>query len=140
MLAARVIVALTVVLFAAPLCAADEASFIVEATKSAESWLAQLDQGKYDAAWDLAAPIVQMSITKPQWDKALSVTRGQLGEVKTRKLKSSQFTKTLPGAADGEYVVLQYETQFANKASGIETITPQRDKQGKWQVSGYYIK
>jgi hypothetical protein len=46
----------------------------------------------------------------------------------------------MPGAPDGEYVVVQYETEFERKASAVETITPERDKSGTWRVSGYYIK
>ncbi|HWN92533.1 MAG TPA: DUF4019 domain-containing protein, partial [Verrucomicrobiae bacterium] len=48
--------------------------------------------------------------------------------------------RTLPGAPDGEYVVIQYETAFENKASAVETITPMLDKDGSWRISGYYIK
>jgi len=46
----------------------------------------------------------------------------------------------MPGAPDGEYVVIQYETEFEKKASAVETVTPERDKNGTWRVSGYYIK
>ncbi len=47
---------------------------------------------------------------------------------------------SLPGAPDGEYVVISYETSFTNKKSAIETVTPMLDKDGKWRVSGYFIK
>ncbi len=47
---------------------------------------------------------------------------------------------SLPGAPDGEYVVIQYNTEFENKKVAIETITPMLDDDGKWRVSGYYIK
>jgi hypothetical protein len=60
--------------------------------------------------------------------------------VVARKLKSKQYTRTLPGAPDGEYVVIQYETTFENKQSATETVTPMLDKDGVWRVSGYYIK
>jgi len=46
----------------------------------------------------------------------------------------------VPGAPDGEYVVLRFETSFENKAKAIETVTPMREKDGTWRVSGYYIK
>lgn len=66
--------------------------------------------------------------------------RDPLGKVLSRKFKSATYTKTLPGFPDGEYVVLQFETSFEHKASAIETLTPMLDKDGKWRVSGYYIK
>jgi hypothetical protein len=55
-------------------------------------------------------------------------------------LLSATYTTQLPGAPDGEYVVLQYDTSFEHKKTAIETVTPVMDKDGKWRVSGYYIK
>jgi hypothetical protein len=46
----------------------------------------------------------------------------------------------LPGAPDGEYVVYQYKTSYKNKKKAIETITPMKEEDGVWKVSGYYIK
>jgi hypothetical protein len=46
----------------------------------------------------------------------------------------------LPGAPDGQYVIIQYDTTFENKRKAIETITPMFDKDGIWRVSGYYIQ
>ena len=66
--------------------------------------------------------------------------RKPLGKTLNRELKTSTYRTTLPGAPDGEYVVIQFETSFENKKSAIETITPALDKEGKWRVSGYYIK
>jgi hypothetical protein len=37
-------------------------------------------------------------------------------------------------------VVIQYETQFKNKKAALETVTPMREKDGSWKVSGYFIR
>ena len=37
-------------------------------------------------------------------------------------------------------MVLQFETSFVNAAGMIETVTPALDKDGKWKVSGYFVK
>ena len=52
---------------------------------------------------------------------------------------ASTYTTSLPGAPDGEYVVLQYESEFQRKKYAIETVTPMLDD-GQWRVSGYYIR
>ena len=70
----------------------------------------------------------------------MAAFRQPLGKTTSRKLKSAKYTKTLPGAPDGEYVVIQYQTSFAKKKSAVETVTPMLDNDGKWKVSGYYIK
>ncbi|BBO76064.1 hypothetical protein DSCW_34810 [Desulfosarcina widdelii] len=55
-------------------------------------------------------------------------------------MKSSSYTASLPGAPDGEYAVIQFESLFEKKKSGIETVTPMMDKDGMWRASGYTIK
>jgi hypothetical protein len=52
----------------------------------------------------------------------------------------AQFTRTLPGAPDGDYVVIQYRTRFEHKAAAVETVPPMRDADGQWRVSGYFIR
>jgi hypothetical protein len=63
-----------------------------------------------------------------------------LGKLLSRKLKSATYKTTMPGAPDGEYVVIQYDSSFEHKQAAVETVTPMLDKDGKWRVSGYYIK
>ncbi len=53
---------------------------------------------------------------------------------------SAQYTRTLPGAPDGDYVVIRCETAFQKKKSSVETVTPMKDKDGIWRVSGYFIQ
>ena len=66
--------------------------------------------------------------------------RQPFGKLLSRKLKSKQYATSLPGAPDGQFVVIQFEASFENKKAAIETVTPMLDPDGKWRVSGYYIK
>ncbi len=110
------------------------------AQKSAEQWLALVDAGKYAESWKTAAAYFQTAVSQDQWEHVIVAVRKPLGDLVSRKLKSAQYTKSLPGVPDGEYVVLQFDTSFANKKEAVETVTPMLDKDGKWKVSGYYIK
>jgi hypothetical protein len=110
------------------------------AITAAHAWLSLVDSSKYSESWDEAAELFRAAVAKDQWQKSLKAIRSPLGKVVERKLKSKQYTRSLPGAPDGEYVVIQYETTFEKKRSAIETITPMLDKDGKWRVSGYYIQ
>jgi hypothetical protein len=110
------------------------------ALAAAQTWLSLVDQGNYADSWDNAAEYFKNAVTKEQWQQSLNAVRKPLGKMVSRKVKSSKFTKTLPGAPDGEYVVIQFATSFENKKAAVETITPMREKDGKWRVSGYYIK
>ncbi len=70
----------------------------------------------------------------------MMAVRSPLGRVVSRELISRTYTQSLPGAPDGEYVLIQFATSFENKKSAIETITPMLDDDGEWRVSGYFIK
>ena len=100
---------------------------------------ARMDAGKYGDAWEHCAEFFKKIVTKPEWEKSAGSARDPLGEVKSRKLRSARFTKSLPGAPEGEYVVIQYDTVF-EKRDAVETVTPMRDSDGVWRVSGYYIR
>jgi hypothetical protein len=110
------------------------------AAESAKAWLTTIDDGKYAESWESAADYFKNAVSKEQWKDMLSSFRKPLGKVMKRKIKSKEYRTTLPGAPDGEYVVVQYETSFSNKKYAIETVTPMLDKDGKWRVSGYFIK
>lgn len=109
------------------------------AQKGAESWLAVLDKGDYAGSYDQAASMFKAAITKDDWVQKVRAVRGPLGKVISRKLKASKYTTSLPGAPDGEYVILQYDTVFENKKSAVETVVPMLDKDGQWRVSGYFV-
>jgi hypothetical protein len=111
-----------------------------EAITAAKAWLELIDNGDYGKSWDDSAEIFQNALTKVQWKQTLTPVRKPLGKVIYRNLKSAHYATSLPGAPDGEYVVIQFETSFENKKSSVETVTPMRQKNGEWNVAGYYIK
>lgn len=113
---------------------------IAKATAAAQSWLALTDSGNGAKSWQNAASLFQAGVPQGRWEQSLAAARGPLGALKGRTVSSARYSRTLPGAPDGEYVVIQFSSQFANKASAIETVTPMREKDGSWKVSGYYIK
>jgi hypothetical protein len=110
------------------------------AESSARSWLSLVDRGMYAESWTEAATYFRRAVTQENWMQSLKSHRQPLGKNKSRKLISAKYTRTLPGAPDGEYVVIQYQSSFENKQSAVETITPMLDGDGKWRVSGYYIR
>jgi len=110
------------------------------AETAALAWLKLVDNSEYAASWDDAAVYFKNAISKKKWEQSLAAVRKPLGATLSRRLKSATYVTSLPGAPDGEYVVIQFNTSFQNKKSAVETITPMMDKDGRWRVSGYYIK
>ena len=93
----------------------------------------------YSQSWDNAASLFQKAISKEQWTQQLSGIVPPLGKVISRDIISSDYHTTLPGAPDGEYIVIQFKTAFENKNESIETVTQMKDG-NQWKVSGYFIK
>jgi hypothetical protein len=126
-------------LAAAP-AAGEETDYKAQAVQAAQEWLATVDAGSYGESWQKAAGYFRNAVSNEQWQGMLSAVRAPLGAVQSRQVKSSIFKTQLPGVPDGEYVVVQFATSFANKQDAVETVTPMRDADGAWRVSGYYIK
>lgn len=124
--------------FAAPARAIDKPEDLAQS--AAESWLRLTDAGDAGASWDQAAKLFKGAVTKEQWTQALAGVRPPLGKVISRKVTSRQYSENLPGAPDGKYVTIQYETVFEKKALAVETITPMLDPDGTWRVSGYFVR
>ena len=136
----RAVLAVLALLLSGFSVSADDKEAIGKAQVAARSWLALTDEAKYGQSWDEAASLFKSAVTKADWEKAVKGVRSPLGAVVSRKIQSATFTRTLPGAPDGEYVVIKFETQFQNKAAAVETVTPMREKDGSWKVSGYFIR
>lgn len=111
-----------------------------KALEAAKVWLKLIDNGEYEKSWQTAAEYLKNVTTKEQFKQSLIAGRSPLGSVISRTLKSKEYIAGLPGAPDGEYVEIQFQTSFENKHSSIETIASMLDVDGEWRVAGYYIK
>jgi hypothetical protein len=111
-----------------------------KAVFAAEKWLSLIDAGDYSKSWREASDYFRSAITEDKWEHSLKSARNPLGKLLSRKVKNTSYRTSLPGAPDGEYVVIQFETSFENKKSSIETVTPMLERDGSWRVSGYYVK
>jgi hypothetical protein len=110
------------------------------ATAAAPAWLSQIDAGNYSNSWRDASAYFKEAVTEKGLQDALARARKPLGKLLSRKLTKAQSATSLPGAPDGNYVVMQFDTSFANKKQAIETVTFMQEKDGKWKAAGYYIK
>ena len=62
------------------------------------------------------------------------------GQDTVAQVQTAAYTKTLPGAPTGEYVVIQYDSNFEHQQAAMETLVPSLDGDGQWRVSGYFIQ
>ena len=83
------------------------------ATPAVEQWLAALDAGKYADCWERSAA----GDAEGGGEGGLggNVERGyssRSARLSHGRLLSTNYTTSLPGAPDGEYVIMQYQTRF----------------------------
>ena len=115
-----------------------------EATKkavaAAETWLKLIDHGEFGKSWETAAALFKGAVTEEQWNQQMTGLRQPLGKRIFREVVLTKYETSIPGAPDGEYVIVHFKAAFENKINAEETVTPMRDPDGEWRVAGYYLK
>ena len=118
------------------------------AQAAAESWLKLVDGGNYAGSWEHASASLKATVKQGDWEKSLGAARGPAGALKSRHVKSRQFSEKLPPttrtiggrtytwSGNGPHVVVVFDSAFASKAS-TETVIVAKDADGSWRVSGY---
>ena len=110
------------------------------ATTAAKSWLALVDAAKYRESWQAAATLLQSAISAEDWSSAASKARAPFGKLLSRQVRSAVYRSAVPGAPQGKFVIIQFDSAFEQKPSAVETVTPMQGEDGNWKVSGYFIK
>ena len=119
---------------------AEGVTSIEAAAQVASVWLALVDNGQYAGSWVRAAKLLKSQVSQVQWEAAVKGARDAVGGEQTRRRYTANFARTLPGAPDGEYVVLTYEVTFAHKQAAVETVTLMHEADGAWRVAGYFLR
>lgn len=116
----------------------DEA--IAQARTSLKAWLQLLDRAAYDESWEKGGELLKAAVGQEEWSRKWAVTLGPMGPVKSRAVRSAEFETVLPGAPEGEYVVVKFDTTFESEQTALETVTLRKETDGLWRVSGYFIR
>ncbi|HEV2595216.1 MAG TPA: DUF4019 domain-containing protein [Sphingomicrobium sp.] len=106
---------------------------------AAKGWVRLIDAQRWEESWVAAGALFKSRVPELRWASTIEPVRQPLGAVSSRNVKSVTRSKSLPGAPDGDYEVVQFQTQFANKADATETVVLSREASG-WKVDGYFIR
>ncbi|WP_299584863.1 DUF4019 domain-containing protein [uncultured Microbulbifer sp.] len=109
------------------------------AINDAKNWLQVIDREKYLESWDNSGPLFQQYLTRDSWSEKLASVRKPLGSLLLREMQSVTETNSLPGAPDGNYSVVVFDSQFEHVKKASETVTLQKVG-GNWMAIGYYIR
>jgi hypothetical protein len=111
-----------------------------ETIAAAYKWLTLLDAGKAGAAWDVASAHLKSVVTRPNWIAGIADMRKPFGKPDARKAEKFARSHQLPGAPEGDYSIIEFQTEFANGKQATEQVIWMLEKDDVWRVSGYYIR
>lgn len=109
------------------------------AQEAARDWLVLTDRGDAQASWNAAGKRFQDAMSVSGWSDALKKERVPLGAVRDRTAVKTTFRKTFPGVPEGDYALVAFSTNFADRPGGHETVTLEFGADGKWHVVGYLV-
>jgi hypothetical protein len=118
----------------------DENEAIEAASLAAEQWLPLVDAGDRAGSWLATSTLFRRLVDEAQWSDSLAKVEAIFGRAEERGLWTSRYTTTVPGAPDGDYVLLEYNARFARKQEAVETVAVMRDDDAAWRVSGYFVR
>ena len=106
---------------------------------AASEWVILIDQANWTESWRSSGDLFRAQISQDQWAAAVEPVREPLGAMTSRSFKTATSINSLPGAPSGEYEVVEFATNFANRAGATETVISVREDSG-WRVVGYFIR
>ncbi|MCE9615216.1 MAG: DUF4019 domain-containing protein [Lentisphaerae bacterium] len=110
------------------------------AQAAAEQWLRDVDKADFGKAWDDASGFLKRALSRGGFEESMRTVQDTLGGSSGRSLSSAQYSDSLPGAPDGQYVVLEYTVVRERKERALESIITMRESDGKWRVAGYHVR
>ena len=111
----------------------------VSAERQALGFLGYLDTGRFADSYAYTGMLIRTQLDRAAFATQLEKARNGTGALESRQLMDAQYTTTVQGAPQGQYVLLHYHSAFAQRPDTVETLTLAFAK-GYWRVSGYYIK
>jgi hypothetical protein len=141
-LMAGVVIAMAGMVAALPAQQASADPHIAEeqaAQRQALGFLGYLDQGRFADSYAYTGMLIRSQLDREAFASQVEKARSGTGALQTREFIDAGYSTTVPGAPEGQYVVLHYHSSFANRPDTVETVTLAMAK-GYWRVDGWYIK
>lgn len=118
----------------------DETQMIGDASAAADAWLEMIDAGDVEGTWEAAASLFKQLVGLDAWRAAHAQATTVFGRPLSRELSNTEYRESIPGAPDGQYVVMEYAAAFERKKEAVETVVAALDGDGVWRVGGYFIR
>jgi len=78
-------------------------------------------------------------VDQATWSTQVKSVRDDCGDLVSRKVVKVDPRKSLPGVPDGDYILLTYQSDFAEETQLTETLVLTLEKD-HWRAAGYFIR
>jgi hypothetical protein len=109
------------------------------AQRQAMGFLGYLDDGRFADSYAYTGTLLRAQADRELFTAQIQKARAGTGALQARELIDAAYNTSVEGAPEGQYVILHYHSNFANRQDTVETITLALAK-GYWRVDGYYLK
>ncbi len=116
----------------------DTQSDTAAARRAVDAWLALIDAGDYEEAYDTTAKSFRERVSAEEFRREVETVRATLGALRARAVTTTRRTTTLPDAPPGDYIVFEFDAVFERRPDTGERVTAVLED-GEWRVVGYYI-
>lgn len=102
-----------------------------------------IDQNKVGELWDGAAPVARKQVPRADFVAMIAKARAPLGlpQQRTWVAVRRQVVNDADADLSGQYVSVEYESRFANKATPVrELLSFHLDSDRIWRFSGYVLR
>ena len=106
------------------------------ALATALKWLAQIDAGQYDDSYNAGSDAMHAKVPENTWSEVMRALRDPWGPVVDRKQVSHIYKPDGFEGAEGEFLVITYDTSFKKLTPATEIVVLQW-QDGKWRAAGY---
>lgn len=122
-----------------PLAAAGTSAQQTEAFEAARTIVKALDHGQFEQVWVDSSETLKRSTYLIVFTKAMSATRGKLGQPAPRGTPRIGFAKKIdPNLPEGDYSVVEVDTDFGGEIV-TEKLVLTRES-GEWKLVGYFMR
>lgn len=85
-----------------------------QAREAADAWLALFDADDIEATYEMAAETFKTQVEMQDWEAQAAQVKQAVGELDGRTYMETTYADELPQAPEGDYMIVQYDTQYAN--------------------------
>lgn len=115
--------------------------YIEEANEIGLNWLNDINNNRYEKAYNLLAKEGKLKYQKETWIELISELMLEFGIIsqsdRSRTVINKFFKSEIEGMEDGFYVFIEYKSNYLNTNEHIEYLLLKQNSKRKWEILDY---